>query len=146
MAKKPKQTKQPTDADLLLELSTMDSVEARIVTDADQRNGLAPAWCELTLAMERGGHTKIEHLRRADGELIIEVLNDVLHPNRVSTLHLLWGELDAIIDRLMAEPTKKDRASAQAMGKAIALCINPYHPNEDAVREEAVRRYHERTA
>jgi len=80
-----------------------------------------------------------------------------------SILETLWDELDAIVDRLQADgpPNRElwmkrstpehiadefqeygeERGRAQGVAHAIAILTNPYAPNVDAIREEAMRRW-----
>jgi hypothetical protein len=60
-----------------------------------------------------------------------------------SLLELMWEELDAIVDRLLAEAEAEDgRDPGRAEGVAfcIALVTSPYAPNVDAVRRLAMER------
>lgn len=68
-----------------------------------------------------------------------------------SVLDLLWEHLDAFVDELMApahEGGELDRAErkghAYGMAEAIAVITNPYHPDIDAVRADAMERWEER--
>lgn len=59
-------------------------------------------------------------------------------------LELLWGELDAVMDRLMtggAAEDGRDPGRAEGVAFAIAVMQNPYLPNIDAVREQAMERW-----
>ena len=59
-------------------------------------------------------------------------------------LELLWQELDAIMERLMTDQeAEDDRDPGRAEGVAycIAVMQNPYLPNIDAVREQAMERW-----
>lgn len=68
-----------------------------------------------------------------------------------SVLDLLWERLDAFVDALM-EPVNHEEASeetkgrAYGMAEAIALITNPYYPDIDAVRGEAMERWGQRNA
>lgn len=68
-----------------------------------------------------------------------------------TVLDLLWERLDAFVDELMApahEGGELERAErkghAYGMAEAIALVNNPYHPDVDAVRGEAMERWEQR--
>lgn len=147
MAKKTKKTRHPSDAELLGELATIEA-EAWLPGDADQRNGMVPEWCELVLHIKRGGDFPCKAdlpLRRHDGELLIEVLYNQLHPKaNVSTHNMIWAELDEVLDRLMAgtsESRRYDRGVAWGLTLALAIAANPYSYDTDAVRDEAMARW-----
>lgn len=66
-----------------------------------------------------------------------------------SVLDLLWERLDAFVDDLMstallATPTEELKGRAYGMAEAIALITNPYHPDIEAVRGEAMGRWEQR--
>lgn len=72
-----------------------------------------------------------------------------------SVLDLLWERLDAFVNELMAKdmphPDKtadpdfrEIKGRAYGMAEAIALITNPYHPDIDAVRADAVERWEQR--
>lgn len=73
-------------------------------------------------------------------------------PGGVSILEMLWRDLDAVVDRIMAEESPKqdkgrsnqDRGRAEAFATAIAYFIQPYRPNVKEVKRDAMRRYHGR--
>lgn len=137
-------------ADLLRQLSRLESVEAIAVGHGDQLDGTVPGWCELALDLEDQTGVRRLCLTRADAELIIEVLFEVLHPqdNKHSPVTRLWAELDDQMDFLRAddEPEPEDRVRARTLALALALLTQPYSPEPDigAVREEAVRRWEQR--
>lgn len=63
-----------------------------------------------------------------------------------SILELLWDELMTVLDRLMTEGTAedgKDPGRAEGLAYAIAVMSNPYLPNVDSVREQAMDRWYE---
>lgn len=139
------------DADLLIELATLDEVSAEIPTSTDHDMGVRPQWCELVLAIKREEDWPLNMtvpLRRHDGELIIQVLHDVLHPDAyLSAGAAIWDELDMVVDRIQRrvergkEPLKRDVGQAQGLTKAIAIMDNPVEPDEDDVRAVAMERY-----
>lgn len=60
---------------------------------------------------------------------------------------MLWEGLDEVVSRLKAdgegaEPSDKGEAFGRA--SCIAIMTNPYNPDIDAVRAEAMRRYEDR--
>lgn len=90
-----------------------------------------------------------------------------------SIIEILWEELDAIVDRLHAdgEPAKnpgrldtrfeadeallsdllddwkawgEERGKAQGVAYALAVMINPYEPNIEAIRQRSIERRKER--
>lgn len=63
-------------------------------------------------------------------------------------LEMLWAELDAVMDRLMSEPAEDGRDPGRAEGVAycIAVMQNPYLPNIDAVRDQAMDRWEQQQA
>lgn len=71
-----------------------------------------------------------------------------------SLLELLWVELDAVVDRIMGDRATHgvgaedsgDKGEAVGLAKAISIFLNPYHPQLDAVRAEAMRRWESRQA
>lgn len=152
-----KKRKEPNTADLLAELATLDEVEASLPTDADQFAGNVPEWCELLLRTKRTGDHPINAtwpLRRHDGELLIEVLTDVLHPKRrsvMSTERQLWLALDETVDRIQnrvakgREPMKVDVGFARGLTTALATLANPADPDLETVRDEAMVRWESRT-
>ena len=132
-------------ANLLRLLSTMDSCEATSLTDGDHLAG-APDWAELLLTIERDGKGLAHYLKRHDAELIVEVLFRVLHPNAGKSIHKqLWAGLDECMVGIMEEelPLKKIKAQGMALGLATALALveNPYGPDVDMIRSEALTRY-----
>ena len=63
-------------------------------------------------------------------------------------LELLWDELDAIMDRLMSDGEAedgRDPGRAEGVAYCIAVMQNPYLPNIDAVREQAMERWENAT-
>lgn len=75
-------------------------------------------------------------------------------PAGPSILESLWKELDSIMVQLMSYPSPstitpspdqaKFRGIAVGLATAIAILINPYERNIDAVRAEAAARYEAR--
>lgn len=131
-------------------LQELAEIEVIATSAGDHVAGTVPQWCELVLDLTDEQGTKRIHLRRHDGELIIEALHEVLHPhtNRMSPVARLWEELDDTMDFLRAddEPEEEDRIRARTLALAIALMTQPYaeEPDISAVREEAVKRWEER--
>lgn len=137
------------DIGLLTQLSQFDEVEAMTVGSEDSLEGNVADSCELVLDLRSGHQTQRLQLTRHDGELIIEVLHTVLHPNthRSSPVQRLWAELDDVMDFLMVDdPEPEDKARAKALAEAIAMLATPYseEPDIDAVRKEAVERWEQR--
>jgi hypothetical protein len=59
-----------------------------------------------------------------------------------SILDMLWEELDAIVERLMAgAASEEDKGRAQGTAYAIAVIENPYLPNIERIRDEAMQRW-----
>ncbi len=147
------------DADLLEELATLDEVEARIPTSSEHDAGVVPTWCELVLTIKRNAEPYSDGpgeypistrmgLRRHDGELIIQVLHDVLHPNQPTHAgEALWDELDMVVDRIQArvtkgkEPRQKDVGQAQGLAMALAILDSPLEPDIEEVRAVAMERW-----
>lgn len=143
-----------TDAELLIDLATLDEVEARIPTGTDHDHDITPQWCELVLKLKRSGDWPINQglpLRRHDGELIIEVLSDVLRPDRPSSASSgIWDELDTVVDSIQRRiargkpPLKADVGQALGLATALAYIANPANPDVDEIRAEAMERWEER--
>jgi hypothetical protein len=153
VSKKDKQSKEilePTTAELLVELGTFDEVEVTAITDAEHRAW--PKWTEVVLLMRRNDvrwplNYKIP-MTRHDGELIIEILHTVLHPQAGgSIVDKLWSDLDDVIERIMRrvnkgrDPLKADMGEARGLTRAIAMMTNPYEPNEEVTKGIAMDRY-----
>lgn len=142
----------PTDTELLIELATIDEIEAWVPTGAEHDAGTVPSWCELVFKAKRVGSefplNVTMPLRRHDGELICEVIHDVLHPDRPSSASsAIWDELDAAVDSIQRrigrgkEPLKADVGQALGLATALAMIANPADPDVDAVRAEAMERW-----
>lgn len=61
-----------------------------------------------------------------------------------SIYEMLWDELMVIMERLMTGQESEDggdRWRAEGVAYAIAVFTNPYAPNLDAVREQAMERW-----
>jgi hypothetical protein len=148
------------DAELLAELATVDEVEAYIPTGADHDNSITPPWCELVLSVTRLDDGTLKPawplntrmpLRRHDGELIMQVLWDALHPARpMGAVEQMYMELDRVYDKIMKrvnkgkEPLAAHKYEALGIAKGIALMVNPVEPDVDEVRAVAVERYEAR--
>ncbi len=147
------------DAELLAEVATLDEVEARIPTHAEQIKGIVPEWCELILEVKREPDMDADislrdsintrmHLRRHDGELIGQVIADVLHPetDRLAR-ESIWDELDKVVDRIQrrvdrgAAPMKTDVGMARGLSLALALLDSTREPDVDEVKGVAMERY-----
>lgn len=138
-------------------LATLDEVTAWIPTDKDHVAEAVPKWCELVLEVKRdndgseAGEWPLNYrvpLRRHDGELIIEVLDEVLHPARGNgAADKIWLALDECIDRIMRRvnkdksPHDEDRFTAVGLTRALALLITPFDPDEDSIKDIAMERY-----
>jgi hypothetical protein len=136
--------------DLLAGLSRLESVEAVAVGHGDQIAGTVPEWTELVLDLEDESGVRRINLTRHDGELIIQCLYEVLHPNdnKSNPVTRLWAELDDQMDFLRADddPEPEDRARAKALALALAMLTQPYSPEPDLdpIREKAAQRWEER--
>lgn len=67
----------------------------------------------------------------------------------LSILETYWVQLDAVMDRLMEGPDvfeDRDPGKAEAYAHCIAIIVNPYAPDIEGVREEAVLRWETRTS
>lgn len=63
-----------------------------------------------------------------------------------SILELAWEELDTVLERLMTgceAEDGRDPGRAEGMAMIIAIFLNPYLPNIESVRDEAMRRWEE---
>lgn len=152
-----KKKKPPTDAELLLPLATLDEVECVTVASEDSTIGNVPPWCEILLSIKRlddGSltpawpiNTRLP-LRRHDGELIIQVLWDVLHPTRHGLVsNSLWEDLDMCMEKIQKrvrkgkEPDPIWVGRAQGLAKAIAVGDHAMEPDVDDVKATAYARY-----
>jgi hypothetical protein len=149
-----KKKRKSESADLLEELATLDEVEAILPDDMDHTREAVPKWCELVLRVKRIGEYPIGismPLRRHDGELIMQVLHDVLHPARESSSgKQIWREFDDAVDRIQArvlrgkDPRPADVGEARAYATALAILGRPMDPDPDAVRDVAMVRWETR--
>lgn len=142
--------------DLLLPLATLDEVSAELPGSTDQDLGHVPPWCELLLEIRRIDDGTLKPawplnarlpLRRHDGELIIEALDEVLHPQRAEAQEAIWDELDVVVVRIQRR-VERDKAprpkdAGEALGLATALAMITGRDLND-VRDEAMQRYEER--
>lgn len=157
---KKRSKKLPDDAELLVELATLDEVEAWIPTAADHQAGITPTWCELVLGIKRNHDRDDEQgpggwpihqnlaLRRHDGELIIQVLGDVLHRGMSNSAgDALWAEMDKLMERIQRrvragrKPMTKHVNQALGLATAMAIMDNPLEPDLDEIRVTAMARY-----
>lgn len=162
MKKKKRNKKLAGDVELLEELATLDEVEAVIPTAVEHDMSIVPPWCELLLSIKRVDdgsltpawpiNTRLP-LRRHDGELIIQVLHEVLHPKtdrELGAVANIWWELDMVVDRIQKrvergrEPMKVDKGLALGLAVALAYLIDPREVDVDEVRAQAMRRYESR--
>lgn len=119
-------------------------VISRVPTAAESDVGEVEPWCELLLTINQEDEEVADiELTRAAGEAILEAVNEALHPwSGVTIREQIWLALDDATETLMSG--KGDaHCKGQAYGLALALAtfLNPYAPNVDAVREEAVSRW-----
>lgn len=121
--------------ELLTELALLDSVEVVSVGDADHVAEAVPRWCEIVLHLERDGAVRSVPLTRHDGELIIEALYEVLHPqtHRSSPTQRIWAHLDEMMDFIMGDddPEPEDKAAARAYATALAYLTKPNSADDD---------------
>lgn len=154
MGKKNRKKSKDDTANLLGALATLDEVAVRLTGSQDIDTGLVPKWCEVVLEIKRTDNGTLNPawplnirapLRRHDGELIIETLHNVLHPDAGGAVVAgLWLDLDAVMDRLMVEPSKTDKGLAAGLTIALARLSNPFQPDEDLVKQVAVERWEAR--
>ena len=142
---------------LLAELASVDEVSAWIPSNADHVQGVTPEWCELVLEVTRSVGDPLAPdfpinarmpLRRADGELIMQVLNDVLRPDMPTMAgDLIWRDLDAVVERIQKVVNKGKTPSKSLVGQALGLATalayldNALDPDVDEVRATAMTRY-----
>lgn len=154
---KKRDTRIPETAELLVELATLDEVSAWTPTSADHSEGITPEWCELVLEITRTDDGTLTPafpinqrlaLRRHDGELIIQVLWDTLHPTLpTAASEQIWDALDDVVDRIQRrvergkEPMRADVGEARGLAMALASMISPMEPDLDMVRDLAMDRY-----
>lgn len=162
--KKVKPVAMPATHELLAELSTFDELNVWTPGALDHHRQQVPQGTEVMLTLVRtstkGKHSMVNYplnvripMSRHDGEYIIESLYTALHPNSGgSILHMLWGELDDIVDRIQAriakgkDPLKADAGQALGVATSIAILVNPYAYDVDEVRNEAMLRWEARQA
>ena len=66
-----------------------------------------------------------------------------------SLLEMMWEELDAVFERLISDNPAadgRDEGRAEGIATCIAIVQQPYNPNLDSVREEAMARWETREA
>jgi len=99
----------------------------------------------LSIALARWVHPKdlkraLARITKVNGLRPIRPASQVC--NGKSLYEMMWEELDAIVERLMAgAASEEDKGRAQGVAFCIATVQNPYRPNIEAVREEAMRRW-----
>lgn len=129
-------------------------IKAKPVTEAEQRSDVRSVWAEVTLDISANGNRRTIELTRAGGEALLQELHGALHPwAGHSIIDDLWKELLAVVGQLLAEFPNgmKDvkntpeagaygelRGHARGLAYAIAVMRNPYKPNVDAVKREAL--------
>ena len=144
-------------AELLAELSSLHEVTAWVPSNADHVVGKTPPWCELVLEIHRPSNEEAAPgfplrerlpLRRHDGELIAQVLHDVLRPEApVMASDMIWADLDALVERIQKVVNKGKVPSKSLVGQALGLATalayldRPYDPDVDEVRATAMTRY-----
>ena len=138
----------PNDGVYLREISELEECEVITITDKEHVAQTVPPWAEINLRLGRAnGQARNTYLRRSDGELIIECLREILHPDSQGVLVSLWAELDeAFVELKETNPLtrgKWENLKGKCLGLAtgIAYIVNPYAPDVDAVRAEAVERW-----
>lgn len=139
--------------DLLLELATLDEVTAILPTAMDGGVGNVPVWCELLLEIRRFDDGTLTPawplnarlpLRRHDGELIIEALNEVLHPQLVDPQEALWVELDVVVLRIQRRVERGKEPRLKDVGQALGLATALAHltgSDLDEIRGQAMTRF-----
>lgn len=156
---KGKKNKHDDIAEMLMELATLDLVEAEVPTVTEHTAGIVPPWCELRLKIRREQDDATDFplnidipLRRHDGELIIEVLHDVLHNRTGVAGEAIWNELDVVVERIMKrrqkgkDPRPEDLAEAMGISKALAFLASPMQPELDDIKWAATERWNIRHA
>lgn len=125
------------------------AIDVVIATDAQHVREQVPPWCEVILDVEqkptkKGEEHKLsrQFLTRNASEAIAGALHEALHPYAgKSLLEGLWMELDTVIRRLINKEAKEDdKGYAQGLTWAIAHFINPYQPDYDGIKAQALRR------
>lgn len=116
----------------------------------DANDGSVPQWCDLVVTVERGSNLNARHqlnLTRAAGEAIIDAIHEVIHPwSGRGMAEVAWRELDFIMARLMdGEAADDDKGRAQGLAYGLACMMNPFTPDVDEVRAEAMERYESQT-
>lgn len=104
----------------------------------------------LSVAMARLVHPKdvkraVERLVKVNGLRPIRPASQVCGGK--SILEMMWGELDAIVERLMGGgAAEDDKGRAQGVAMCIALVENPYLPDVERIREQAMDRWEAQNA
>lgn len=135
------------------------SAEAHCHGTLDQDAGLVPQWSDLSVeintdppgASELPWAFKTEDggirltLTRAAGEVMIDVIYSALHPYAGRSIsQIMMRQLDEVVERLMTKQAEEgDVFLARGMAMTIACMRNPVAPDWEAIRDEAVSRYHE---
>jgi hypothetical protein len=137
-------------------------ITAHPVTGAESNSSAYEDWCEISLLVRRdGGVGNRVDITRAAGEEILEKLGKALHPwAGHSITEKVQEELDAVVGRLLSEGEPDDidaeanfeaaqkewmeygeeRGQAQGLAYALALLLNPYKPNINRVKKDAIAR------
>lgn len=145
-----------SDYELLRELATLDEVSVTSVGAMDGNFGHIPQWCEILLEIRRVDDGTLTPavplnarmpLRRHDGELIIEALDEALHPHRVAAQEAIWEELDHVVMRIQRRVDRDKAPRLKDVGQAFGLATALSHLTNldlDEVREMAMQRYEDR--
>lgn len=133
-------------------------IKAHAVTAKESNSDGFSDWAEIRLDIQYGSHVRQLELTRAAGEEILRQLHKVLHPwAGHSVTETVQAELDAVVGRLLDNGAPElravgtvaqkewrehgeERGKAQGLAFALAYLRNPYKPNVDAIRKEAVAR------
>jgi hypothetical protein len=92
---------------------------------------------------------KAREVRLEFADRLVDTLCPGLHPRSCagrSLQDMMWDELLTVVDRLVqgdGAEAEDDRGKAQGIAYCLAITQNPYKPNMEAIREEAMRRYEE---
>lgn len=139
--------------DLLLPLGTVDEITVLIPGSMDGDLGHVPQWCDLVVDIKRYDDGTLKPawplnvrlpFRRHDGELLLEALDEQLHPNRVAAQEAIWEEMDDVVNCIQSrvekgkDPFKRDVGRAQGLATALAYLLGV---SEDEVRDQAMVRY-----
>lgn len=123
----------------------------RIGPDARRNHGKANI--ELIQALAKGEESVLGPMLPSEAVVAADVLRAAAVNAGGSAcggetlLELMWRELMVVIDRLMSEGQEagdgKDPGRAEGIAYTIAIMQNPYRPNIDDVRTQAMDRWEE---